>query len=135
MWTITDPKSTRIQCDAAVPSRPIGFVRSSRRLPMIPSAIAPELPFRAARADDEVVGHRRQADEVEQDDVRSLLVLGQLDDPPGELQRRPLGGGRRLGALGQAVGTRCGHEVGGKGGFGHDLGFLRWSMYSAWSPM
>ena len=57
-----------------------------------------ELPLRPARADDEVVGHRRQASEVEQDDVGGLLVLGQLDDPPGELERRSLGGGRGLGA-------------------------------------
>ncbi len=40
MWTITEPKSTRTQCEAAVPSRPIGLVFSSRRLEMIPSAIA-----------------------------------------------------------------------------------------------
>ncbi|HEX7951388.1 MAG TPA: hypothetical protein VF494_13640, partial [Candidatus Limnocylindrales bacterium] len=38
--TMTEPKSTSTQCDAAVPSRPIGRVRSSRRLPMIPVAIA-----------------------------------------------------------------------------------------------
>ena len=40
MWTITAPKSISTQCDAARPSRPIGFVFSSRRLPMIPLAMA-----------------------------------------------------------------------------------------------
>ena len=99
MCTMTDPKSTRTQCDAAVPSRPIGLVFSSRRLAMIPLAIASELPLRAAGTDDEVVGHRGQAGEIEQDDVGGLLVLGQLDDPPCELQRRALGGRRGLGAL------------------------------------
>ena len=123
MWTMTDPKSTSTQCDAAVPSRPIGLVFSSRRLPMMPSAIALDLPLRSARADDEVVGHRRQPAEVEQDDVGGLLVLGQLDDPPGELERRALGGRRGRGALRQTVGARRGRGVGGQsrhGGFGHD---------------
>src|SRR5262245_55598946 len=47
-----------------------------------------ELPLRPARADDEVVGQRRQRIELEQDDVGRLLVLRQLDDAARELERR-----------------------------------------------
>ena len=52
MWTMTEPKSTRTQCDAAVPSRPIGLVRSSRRLAddarrRSPRAGAPSRPSRS----------------------------------------------------------------------------------------
>ena len=40
-----EPKSTRTQCDAAVPSRPIGFVFSSRRLRDDPVRDGTELPL------------------------------------------------------------------------------------------
>ena len=128
MWTITDPKSTRTQCDAAVPSRPIGLVFSSRRLPMIPSAMAASCRSEPPEQIDEVVGHRGQAGEVEQDDVGRLLVLGQLDDPAGELEWREPPGRRDGRALGQAVGARRGRGIGrrsGHGGFGHDQEVLR----------
>src|SRR5215213_9224116 len=100
-----------------------------------------ELPFGAAGADHEVVGHRRQLAEVEQDDVGGLLVLGQLDDASSELEWRPLGRRHSLGAMRQAVGARRALGAGGLGGggrggwFGHDMGVLVWSVYSAWSPM
>ena len=106
MWTMTEPKSTRTQCEAAVPSRPIGL------RPLVAEAADDavgdglELALRAAGADHEVVGHGRQAGQVEQHDVGGLLVLGQLDDPPGELERRSLRrAGAALGAVGQAVGA------------------------------
>jgi hypothetical protein len=35
-----EPKSSRTQCDAAVPSRPIGRIRSVAKRSMMPSAIA-----------------------------------------------------------------------------------------------
>ena len=116
MWTITDPKSTRTQCEAAVPSRPIGLIFSSRRLRDDPAGDGLQLPLRAARADHEVVGHRRQAGEIQQDDVGGLLVLGQFDDPPGEVERRALPGGRGGRAVGQTVGARRGRGVGWESG-------------------
>ena len=45
-----------------------------------------KLAFRAAGADDEVVRHRRELRDVEQNDVRSLLVLGGIDDLAGDLE-------------------------------------------------
>ena len=53
MWTITSPKSTRIQCEAAAPSRPIGRTPSSRIAATIPSAIDSQLALRPAGADHE----------------------------------------------------------------------------------
>ena len=90
MWTMTDPKSTRTQCDAAVPSRPIGLGLLVAEAADDPVGDRRQLALRAARADHEVVGHRGQAGQIEQHDVGGLLVLGQLDDPPGEVERRSL---------------------------------------------
>src|SRR6266542_6345236 len=55
-----------------------------------PTGDCRQLAFRAARADDEVVGNRGQPGQVEQDDVGCLLVLGDIDDPAGHLERRTL---------------------------------------------
>ncbi len=135
MWTMTEPKSTQdpVRGRRPLPTDGLG--------PLVAEAADDarrdglELSLRPAGADDEVVGHRRQAAEVEQDDVGGLLVLGQFDDAPGELEWRALGGGRGRGAVGQAVGARCARDLGGGGGFGHDVGVLMCSVYSAWSPM
>ena len=88
MWTMTEPKSSRTQCDAGVPSRPIGLVCSSRRVDDDAVRDGVELALRTARADDEVVGDGRERRQVEQHDVGGLLVLGELDDASGELERR-----------------------------------------------
>ena len=130
MWTTTDPKSSSTQCDAGVPSRPIGLVFSSRSGPDDAVRDGVELALRAARADDEVVGQRRQGGQVEQDDVGGLLVLGELDDAAGELERRPLGLGRGRPAVRQPIGARGDRRCGGSGrgrrpGLGPGLGRAR----------
>ena len=132
MWTMTDPKSMSTQCDAAVPSRPIGFCFSSRSDGDDAVGDRLELPFGAAGADHEVVGQRRQGRELEQHDVGRLLVLGQLDDAAGEVKRGAVagrGGGRV--AVRQAVGAghaRFRGDGAGKRGFGHDRSILRCSV-------
>ena len=50
------------------------------------------LALGAAGADHEVVGEGGQRGQLEDDDVGHLLVLGQLDDPAGELERLELAG-------------------------------------------
>ena len=50
-----------------------------------------QLALGLAGADDEVVGHARQAADLEQHDVRRLLVFGQVDDAPGERERLGIG--------------------------------------------
>ena len=70
-----------------------------------------ELPLRAARADDEVVGDGRERRDLEEDDVGRLLVLGELDDPAGEVERR-----RGRGAGGGVV--RAGRPARGAAGCG-----------------
>ena len=106
MCTMTDPKSMSTQCDAGVPSRPIGLTLSSRSDGDDPVRDRLELPLRAAGADHEVVSQRRQRGELEQHDVGGLLVLGQLDDAAGEVQRRR---GRRSWRRGV---SRCGRPSG-----------------------
>src|SRR3954453_6484495 len=95
-----------------------------------------ELPFGSTRADHEVVGHRRQLTEIEQDDVGGLLVFGQLDDASSELEGRPLGRGGSLGTMRQAIGARSTLSGvgggGGGGGFGHDMGGLVWWGFGPW---
>src|SRR5262245_58711704 len=93
-----------------------------------------ELALRTTRADDEVVRHRRQRVELEQDDVGGLLVLGQLDDSAGQLERRSIGRRGRLRPLGQAVGAGRGRDV-GHGRVGHGRVVLRWCRYRPWSPI
>ena len=94
MWTITDPKSSSTQCDAArplAPDRPDLLVAQPRDDPVRDRV---ELALRPARADHEVVGEGRQRRELEQDDVGRLLVLGELDDAAGEVERGALVGWR-----------------------------------------
>ena len=78
-------------------------------------------------SDDEVVGEGRQPVQVEQDDVGGLLVLGELDDPAGELQRL-LVGLRRRRATRQAIGARGGLR---RGGLGRVV--LRLRLEAAWA--
>ncbi len=125
MWTITDPKSSRTQCDAGVPSRPIGLVRSSRSGRDDPVRDGVELALRPARADDEVVGDGRERRQVEQHDVGRLLVLRELDDASGELERGALGLGRGSASPREAVGARAGRLGGLRGGGRGRLGRRR----------
>ena len=85
----------------------------------------PDLPLRAARADDERVGEGRELAEVEQDDVGRLLVLRELDDAPGEVERGAVGRGRRLFTAGQPIGA-------GRGG-GCGLGHVRSVLVRSWA--
>ena len=68
-----------------------------------------ELALRPARADDEVVGQRRQRGQVQQHDVGGLLVLGELDDAAGELERVALLPARRRAC--RALGRPSGRGV------------------------
>ena len=85
-----------------------------------------DLPLRTARADHEGVGERRELAEVEQHDVGGLLVLRELDDPSGEVERGAIG---RHGAVAGRQAVRA--RVGGGGGIGHVVWVLQaGSMYS-----
>src|SRR5919204_1524042 len=133
-----DDDRTKVEQDPVRLGRPLPGDR--------PNAIAPEqlqdavgdgidLALRAAGADDEVVGEGGQLAELEQHDVGRLLVLGRLDDPSSDLQRRSFGDRCRRAAGRQAVGAPRPGE-----GVGH----VRWVLprtgpscvsYSLWSPM
>ena len=126
-WTITLPKSMSTQRDPATPSRPIGEALAF--LGAFDDAFGDrtELPIRRTAADDEVVRHRRLGTHVEQDDVRCLLVGGELDDAVGERERGLVHG---LGAGGAARVRRAadwavreGSRTGGVGGGMHGSSF------------
>jgi hypothetical protein len=73
---------------ALAPDRPDALVAQ-----LLGDAVADgaELALRAAGADDEVVRHRSQLRDVEQDDVGGLLVLGGVHDLAGDLERGEAG--------------------------------------------
>ena len=115
---MTLPKSTSTQCDSDVPSRPMRLdALVAQRLDDAVRDRA-DLALRAARADDERVGERRELAEVEQHDVGRLLVLRELHDPPREVERRD----------GRSSGPRC-RGPGGRPGAGavDDTGSVTWS--------
>src|SRR3954452_15225803 len=94
-----------------------------------------QLALRATRADHEVVGHRRETTQVQQDDVGCLLVLRQLDDSPRDVERWSLRRRGRCGADGHAVGAVGARGLGRGRRFGHVQGFLHQARYSAWSSI
>ena len=89
---------------------------------------APELALRLARADDEVVGQRRQATDLEQHDVRRLLVRREIDDAPREGERLLVGLGARRGGLARRLRRPGQARLGAVVGSSHKGGCPRYSF-------
>ena len=80
-----------------------------------------DLPLGPTGADHERVGQRRQRVQVKQHDVGGLLVLGELHDAPGKVERLEVRFGRRGVAGREAIrALGCGVD-----GVGHVVWVLR----------
>ena len=123
MCTMTAPKSSSTQCDAAVPSRPIGadLLVPQRLDDAVGDRV--ELALRAARADDEIVGQRRQRAPARAARCRrpSCPRPARRSDGRGRAASRSARLARRLAGSPSGSPSALGRDgVVGQRGFGHD---------------
>jgi hypothetical protein len=73
-------------CRVALDVQSLDVCLALERLSHVASQGA-DLPLAVPIADNEIVGHDRDWPNIEQNDVARLLVLDQLNDPLGQVQR------------------------------------------------